>query len=344
MSEAKLCHRLDGLEPDNLLAFLALLGLLRSLELSRPDLKPRIFWDFRNSPLRPVIRFSQPISSHDLCSSSIHGLKLFREALRVFRFQVKEEKKGGFKFSKRTGLPTRAILLRSWTIHSLKATLCGEEEDRRRIWKLRCDILACFASELSSGKNEVEQTPLKLPSGQMAFIGAMFDLAEGCQADDLSRSLFSSWQYDYKGNSLRLSPDEAQRYAYRASDPSPEGAFTEKGASALSGLGMLSFPMVRQQKAWRIPGYEGTRRDGKIHWPLWNGTESDGCFIRGASLSAIEGMLRAMSPDPKAAFRFLGKNTLIATAKRYILDPTQGDYGNISRAEIQPLASMTERE
>ena len=35
---------LPGLEADNLLAFLALLGLLRSLESSRPEWRPRVSW------------------------------------------------------------------------------------------------------------------------------------------------------------------------------------------------------------------------------------------------------------------------------------------------------------
>ena len=43
MSEV-LAHRLDGLEPDNLLAFLALLGLLRALDAARPDWRARAYW------------------------------------------------------------------------------------------------------------------------------------------------------------------------------------------------------------------------------------------------------------------------------------------------------------
>ena len=41
-------HRLDGLEPDNLLAFLALLGLLRALEeTDAPGWLPRVGVDSR---------------------------------------------------------------------------------------------------------------------------------------------------------------------------------------------------------------------------------------------------------------------------------------------------------
>lgn len=49
MSEPITSHRLIGLEPDNLLAFLALLGLLRSLE-AIPEGKrlfPRACWKTR---------------------------------------------------------------------------------------------------------------------------------------------------------------------------------------------------------------------------------------------------------------------------------------------------------
>jgi hypothetical protein len=37
MSNSASRRRLEGLEPDNLLAFLALLGLLQAIETSRPE-------------------------------------------------------------------------------------------------------------------------------------------------------------------------------------------------------------------------------------------------------------------------------------------------------------------
>jgi hypothetical protein len=36
--------QMTGLEPDNLLAFLAMLGPLRSLEVARPDWLPHVAW------------------------------------------------------------------------------------------------------------------------------------------------------------------------------------------------------------------------------------------------------------------------------------------------------------
>lgn len=83
MTESR-THRLDGLEPDNLLAFLALLGLLRSIELSRPDWRPRAYWTIETPPLRPIVTFDTDISSTDLSLASLEGLEQFRRALLPF--------------------------------------------------------------------------------------------------------------------------------------------------------------------------------------------------------------------------------------------------------------------
>jgi hypothetical protein len=329
MSETATHFRLEGLEPDNLLAFLALLGLLRSLELASPQLRPRAFWDFSTAPLRPKLTICQSMSNEDVCFTALSGLAIFRDALRPLRWL-------------RTGLPATRSRFRSLAQRCVKGfQACKTDSDKHKIWRTRCDVIACLASEVYSGKSEVEQTPLKLPSAQMPFIEAMFSLANECDSSDLSRALFSPWKYDDKGNSLRLSPNEAQRYAYRASDPSPEGAHTQKGATALSGPGLLSFTMSSATKGVRLPAYRGTRREGSISWPIWSpGTGDDG-ESDGASLAAIEAMLRAIPLDPKVSFKRLGNCALVATARRYILDPSQGDYGNISRAAMQRVRDFS---
>ena len=48
-------RRLDGLDSGNLLAFLALLGLLRSLEEAEPSWLPRVAWAVEAPPVRPLL-------------------------------------------------------------------------------------------------------------------------------------------------------------------------------------------------------------------------------------------------------------------------------------------------
>jgi len=68
-------HRLDGLEPDNLLAFMALLGLLRVLEETRPDWRPRVFWTFDEPPLRPTLRVQETADETAIVEAASEGLR-----------------------------------------------------------------------------------------------------------------------------------------------------------------------------------------------------------------------------------------------------------------------------
>ena len=73
MTEISRRHRLEGLEPDNLLAFLALLGLLRALETARPHWYPRAAWDLDHPPLRPLLILSESEEVMAICEAAAEG-------------------------------------------------------------------------------------------------------------------------------------------------------------------------------------------------------------------------------------------------------------------------------
>src|ERR1700758_5131666 len=89
MSEAVIRHRLEGLEPDNLLAFLTLLGLLRSLEATpkRKDLLPRICWRLDSPPLRPELSVKHPVSREEIAAIADQGIQRLR-LLAEFPFSL----------------------------------------------------------------------------------------------------------------------------------------------------------------------------------------------------------------------------------------------------------------
>lgn len=259
-------HRLEGLEPDNQLAFLALLGLLRALELTRPEWQPRAYWEIKKAPLRPILATRMPTASGEISRNALDGLLIFKDALRPFSWP--RSKQGG---AKKTALLADRSRQRALSRRCLSAlSACSLDHKKRLVWQLRCDLLASSgANRVDARKGEVlDATPMKLPSGQMTFIGAQFDTISVCKAEDICNSLFKTWTYGHKGNSLRFSPEEARRYAYRASDPSPEGSRTELGASALGALGLLTFTMSEAQPHWRMVAYSGRRSEGKISWPI----------------------------------------------------------------------------
>ena len=72
-------HRLDGLEPDSLLGFLALLGLLRCLEEVRPDWWPRVSWTVDAPPVRPALHVAEPVTAKDVATAAAEGLNRLAE-------------------------------------------------------------------------------------------------------------------------------------------------------------------------------------------------------------------------------------------------------------------------
>ncbi|MGH7116099.1 MAG: hypothetical protein ACREE9_16610, partial [Stellaceae bacterium] len=79
MTDARYPHRLDGLEPDNLLGFFALLGLLRALEAARPCWGARAAWDLDKPPLRPMLVLPEPQAEMTICEAASEGATLLAE-------------------------------------------------------------------------------------------------------------------------------------------------------------------------------------------------------------------------------------------------------------------------
>ena len=71
-------HPLHGLEPDNLLAFLALLGLLRALEASQPQWQPRVDW--AGDSLAARLHLSLSVTSTDIVAACDQGISLLQSA------------------------------------------------------------------------------------------------------------------------------------------------------------------------------------------------------------------------------------------------------------------------
>lgn len=72
-------HRLDGLHSDNLLAFLALLGLLRSLEDAAPAWLPRVAWSVDAPPVRPVLSLAEGVDRGTVVTTAAAGLNRLAE-------------------------------------------------------------------------------------------------------------------------------------------------------------------------------------------------------------------------------------------------------------------------
>jgi hypothetical protein len=293
-------HRLTGLEPDNLLAFLALLGLLRALGKNRPDWYPRARWDVENPPTRPVLVLREPATARAVADAAAAGC----EAL------AKDYEFGEWKVPNGGRVEGRALL-----------RTCVEAGPTRRDC---ADVLSALFSDIAvkEADGTVIPTPLCLLFGQghQYFLERLSLVPRQACApprgrgkkavtptptETLTEALFETWKRIDPSPSFRWDPEEDRRYALRFLDPSKDTALTVHGANRLAALGLpiLTVAPATIRSRIRLLTIGVRQRSGvtEITWPIWT---------RAASLNGIRALLthpllQQNEPD-KAKLRSIG--------------------------------------
>jgi hypothetical protein len=332
-------HRLEGFEHDSLLAFLALLGLLRSLEaidLQRAEpakLRPRAYWDFRSPPVRPVLRIATELSAESVASTVADGLQLLARA---------------HDFGGRRGLDFQVAEARSLAL--------SERNNASATERRRADLVASLfndAATKSQGKQElVEPTPLCLLFGQghqyflerLTIVPAMTTPVERTRrrrqgtasaSECLAEALFEAWHRSDGTPSFRWDPPEDVRYALIAGDPTDDyyKGGTQHGANRLAAIGLAELPVCPQRRSTRvralIPGGEMVRGEFSFAWPLWR---------EPATLAAIRAMLSHPKLRIPGALDHLGVE-YVFVAKRV----ANGKFLNFSRGRALVADPLQER-
>jgi hypothetical protein len=269
-------HRLEGFEPDNLLAFLALLGVLRSLEaIDQTQHKidrvhPRAIWELDHPPLRPALILARAASKEDIATQVARGLE------RIATYHEFDRK--GLNYSRRE---CRELL----TNEANKAGLDARE---------KVDILAALMSDgafKDQKKMEVvDPTPLCLLFGQghQHFLERLANVpnqaaptlkAKGKKdisaTECMGEALFHPWHRNDDTFSFRWDPEEDVRYALMAGDPTDPAykSGTQHGANRLAAIGLTALTVSPQRRGVRIrPHVIGGNFSAKgfsFAWPIW---------------------------------------------------------------------------
>jgi len=317
-------HRLVGLAPDNLLAFLALLGLMRCLEAARPTWRARVRWDVARFPIRPLLTIQQSATQADVAQCAATGC---------------EELGADFDFGH--------VRLLNWSANEARA-LMRNALRAGRDGKRRAELLSALASDVATINATVMCTPLCLLFGQ----GNQFFLERLSQAPKVGASgfastrlkqvvwsptqimacaLFAPWRRLDRSPSFRWDPVEDRRYAFRAADPSSAPLLTVSGANSLAAVGLPLITVVPATVRGRV-GMQtvGVRRGTQLTqftWPIWT---------RSTSLAGIRALLThpALCNEQLhcAQLSSLGVYELRRTARvRY------GKYINFTEAEAVGL-------
>ncbi len=262
-------HRLEGLEPDNLLAFMALLGLLRVLEEARPDWCARVSWTVDDPPLRPALRIPEGVNQNIVTQAAAEGLDVLAQR---------------HNFNGRKDL--------SLTPTDATATLRKVAKTENRY---AADLWAALLSDAAVSKDgkKAEPTPLCLMFGQghQHFLERLAsvprqrtppDRGKGhgktmvSETDCLHEALFASWTRPDKTKSFRWDPNEDVRYALRARDPTNAKTkeATQHGANRLAAVGFSVLTVVPksrygQAKLIMLGGQREIKGRFAFRWPIW---------------------------------------------------------------------------
>jgi hypothetical protein len=334
MSSIK-CHRLTGLEPDNLLAFLTLLGLLQALESAdgdRPEgnrLLPRADWS-KDLPLRPTLSLAFPATPGEVAESAARGIE------RVAAAHVFGDRKD-LDFSK----------------NECREVLQSEARAADLTARQRIDLLAALMSDAAikdDKKEHIDPTPLCLlfRQGHQHFLDRLASLPKEpappprgrgknvtrlSASECLAEALFSPWHRQDPTFSFRWDPEEDVRYALMAGDPT-DSAYkpgTQHGANRLAAIGLAALTLAPAVRAGRVRpiviGGEFGREGFSFAWPIWRGS---------ATLSAIRVMLAHPDLRELGALRHLGVEDVLVARRISV-----GKFINFTRARPLPRAKAT---
>jgi hypothetical protein len=252
-------HALPGLEADNLLAFLALLGLLRSIESAAPELSPRVSWG--GPPWEARLHLSEAKTAEQVALVAAKGLD---------RLGGKLEADG------RDDVSFSAGEFREYAL-------------RQRSDPVGARFAVALAAEVPLKKDgNIQAAPLVMMFGQghQHFLARLIAVARGEVPDRLRKlkqppdmrdprkvgeALFAPWRRADDADGFRWDPEEDQRYALRFGDPSRAGAaLTVHGANRLAAAGFLSFPCAPRSRGHGVPGSLRDAEGIAFVWPVWS--------------------------------------------------------------------------
>lgn len=330
-----IAHRLTGLKPDNLLAFLAALGLLRSVEAADRNrttsakLHPRLSWDINQPPLRPTLHVDRQSSQKEIAESAAQGLRILSRPL-----EAKALHRRDLDFTHRESRD----LLRAAVLESTLA-------------KQDCtDLLASLMTDaaVKEGKDyatsPIDPTPFCMLFGQghQHFLERHINIwkeenlpergerklrRKVSLAECIEETLFQPWhREDPSTFAFRWDPEEDVRYALMAGNPTDNlyKGGTQHGANCLAVAGLAVLTLIPEFRGGRTrPAVLGGSysSDGfSVAWPIWKDS---------LSLFAIRALLSHPDLRKPDALAYLGVDH-IRVARRISV----GKFMNFTRARV----------
>ena len=255
--------RLPGLETDNLLGFLALLGLLRCLEHEKPKWAPRAY--FSGIPFEAKLVIDDSATGEEIAAIAATACNAYAPH---------------FIFDPYTDLTFDGVAARQLLVNAASN-------------KTSSGVVSALFSDAAvrpEKDNQIDPTRLCAMFGQghQSFLTRLRTVSHGTvprslrgknqpnlnESSYIERALFAPWTRSDSTESFRWDYREDRRYALRAVNPSTDTATTEHGANRLAVVGLLSFqsaPAVNARSGRVHLSTRGVSRGSafRITWPIW---------------------------------------------------------------------------
>lgn len=252
---------LTGLKADNLVAFMAALGTLRTCSLIHAERTPKLAWTLTGRSWSATLQLDGAISQDDLIGS-------LHEYLRT---------------------PASAPALHiadnlTVAVEDFQAALMASYAHARLDNRAAVDFLAAFGSDAVqsqvAGKpsGRIADTAFRTMSGagHQHFLGTMRTIIADTTAQHLLAALFAPWDYSdpLQNHSLRWDPQDDVRYALQWTEPSKDNDRKKTGsmwgAYRLAIEALPLFTTAPQAGRLVTTGFTEDRRRTELTWPIWD--------------------------------------------------------------------------
>ncbi|HEY8549224.1 MAG TPA: hypothetical protein VIL35_04645 [Vicinamibacterales bacterium] len=186
---------------------------------------------------------------------------------------------------------------------------------------------AFFSDVVRDNKGATKPTAFHFTAGQQEFLAMVTELRAKVTAEDFREALIGPWLGRSQLPSLSWDATASRNYALRASDPSKEKRGSIAAANWLGVLGLTFFPVFPFRRRLETTAVRGSWKNSTFTWPIWEPA---------ATAATVSSLLRLDVRRFRAAeCRALGITGVFASR---ILRSEQGGYGSFTPAAAVPPA------
>lgn len=267
---------LTGLDGANPLAFLAALGVLRTLDhraslQQRPP--PRLSW-IDEGCWRPVLH--GPPTLDAIIGEILEDKSTWADdpafllAYDETGERLVDPRIDGTKITR--DLKPKPSAMREF-LESLAARASSKTPTEEVLPLHRAlETAAAYGSELIQDNNgNTKPTAFHFTAGQQQFMKAVAELQAGVESADLKEALAGPWMRGSTLPNMSWDATNARLYALRATNPSGEKKTSIAGADWLAFIGLAALPAFPIRDRLQTTGVKGGWKDSVFTWPTWDG-------------------------------------------------------------------------